>query len=54
MSGGSVTEILHSAYISAIAVFPDGAQHQDDLRNRALSPESTHGVSFATSTWSPA
>jgi hypothetical protein len=26
----SVTEILHSAYISAIAVFPDGAQHQDD------------------------
>ncbi len=55
MSGGSVTEILHSAYISAIAVFPDGAQHQDDLRNRALSPESTsHGVSFATSTRSAA
>jgi len=26
----SVTEILHRAYISAIAVFPDCAQHQDD------------------------
>ena len=26
----SVTEILHRAYTSAIAVFPDGAQHQDD------------------------
>ena len=23
----SVTEILHRAYTSAIAVFPDGAQH---------------------------
>jgi hypothetical protein len=26
----SATEILHRAYISAIAVFPDGAQHEDD------------------------
>jgi hypothetical protein len=26
----SVTDILHRAYTSAIAVFPDGAQHQDD------------------------
>ena len=26
----SVTEILHRAYTSAIAVFPDGAQHHDD------------------------
>jgi hypothetical protein len=26
----SATEILHRAYTSAIAVFPDGAQHQDD------------------------
>jgi hypothetical protein len=26
----SVTEVLHRAYTSAIAVFPDGAQHQDD------------------------
>ena len=26
----SVTEILHRAYTSAIAAFPDGAQHQDD------------------------
>ncbi len=26
----SVTGILHRAYTSAIAVFPDGVQHQDD------------------------
>jgi hypothetical protein len=26
----SVTEVLHRAYTSAIAVFPDGAEHQDD------------------------
>jgi hypothetical protein len=26
----SATEILHRAYTSATAVFPDGAQHQDD------------------------
>jgi hypothetical protein len=26
----SVAEVLHRAYTSAIAVFPDGAQHQDD------------------------
>jgi len=26
----SVTEVLHRAYTSAIAVFSDGAQHQDD------------------------
>jgi hypothetical protein len=26
----SATEILHRAYTSSIAVFPDSAQHQDD------------------------
>jgi hypothetical protein len=26
----NATEILHRAYTSAIAVFPDGAQHQND------------------------
>jgi hypothetical protein len=26
----TAAEVLHRAYTSSIAVFPDGAQHQDD------------------------